>query len=211
MTFCSMTRSARVRRASCSNAALRRLLGRRTGCAPAVLKFETGPFGKPRLQGEPRCSFSLSHSGDHALVVLADKGEIGVDLEELRPMYDMEALARQCLAERERFLFEATPLAERELALLWSWTRKEACLKALGTGLQVEPSSFDVGTDVREQRVRIDTAEGVREVVVHSLVPAPGWIAALALEEKRPKEGMSHAPSADASAAGRAFPPGWPP
>lgn len=179
------------RRYVAAHAALRRLLGRRMGQAADTLRFETGAFGKPRLAGERRCSFSLSHSDDQALVAVSDDDEVGVDLEQLRPLPDIDALARQCLATRERFHFDATPVAERELAFLRAWTRKEACLKALGTGLHVEPASFEAGIDTSEQRVRIDTAEGVREVVVHSLSPMPGWVAALAWVPGRPKEGVT--------------------
>jgi 4'-phosphopantetheinyl transferase len=164
-----------------AHVALRHVLGLRTGRPPGSLRFEAGAFGKPRLRDAPRCAFSLSHSGDQALVALAAGGEIGVDLEaQSRSLRDVDALARQCLSERERFHFDATPEAERELAFLRAWTRKEACLKALGTGLQVEPSSFDTGLDACERRVRITTLEGVADVVVHSLAPMPGWIAALA-------------------------------
>ena len=164
-----------------AHVALRQLLGVRTGRAPDALRFEAGAFGKPRLRDEPGCSFSLSHSGDQALVALADGGEIGVDLESTSgTLRDLDALARQCLGEREQFDFDATPVAERELAFLRAWTRKEACLKALGTGLQVAPSSFETGLDASEQQVRIPTSEGVRDVVVRSFVPMPGWVAALA-------------------------------
>ena len=179
------------RRYVAAHAALRRLLGQRLDRAPQALRFEAGAFGKPRLAGEPGCAFSLSHSGDHALVALAGAGEIGVDLEQWRPMPDIDALARQCLTEGELFHFDATPVAERELAFLRAWTRKEACLKALGTGLQIEPASFESGLDTREQRVLIDTAQGARELVVHSLAPLPGWVAALAWLSNKPKEGMT--------------------
>ena len=164
-----------------AHVALRQLLGVRTGRAPDTLRFEAGAFGKPRLRDEARCSFSLSHSGDQALVALADGGEIGVDLERTSgALRDLDALARQCLGEREQFHFDATPEAERELAFLRAWTRKEACLKALGTGLQVAPSSFETGLDAREQQVRIPTSEGARDVIVRSFAPMPGWVAALA-------------------------------
>jgi len=178
------------RRYVAAHAALRRLLGQRLERAPETLRFEVGAFGKPRLLGEPGCTFSLSHSGDHALVVTADGG-VGVDLEQLRALPDIDALARQCLTERERFHFDATPAAERELSLLRAWTRKEACLKALGTGLQVEPASFEAGLDTREQRVLIDCGQGTRELVVRSFEPLSGWVAALAWAPDRPKEGMT--------------------
>jgi 4'-phosphopantetheinyl transferase len=176
-----------------AHAALRRLLARCTGQAPQALRFDLGAFGKPQLRGTPGCAFSLSHSGDLALVALAGDGEIGVDLEPVRPMRDTDALVRQCLSERERLHFHALPESERAFAFLQAWTRKEACLKAIGTGLQIEPSAVETGIDAAQRQVVVATPEGDREIAVSSLVPAPGWVAALARVGGRPKEGMTAA------------------
>jgi len=179
------------RRFVAAHAGLRRLLGERVGVDPAALRFESGEFGKPRLRDEPGCTFSLSHSGDEALVALHDSGDIGVDLEALGSTRDIEGLARHCLTQVELVGFDATPEAERELAFLRAWTRKEACLKALGSGLQIAPSTVETGVDAAERRVRVDMPGGVCELEVRTLVPMPGWIAAVATLNVRPKEGMA--------------------
>jgi len=176
-----------------AHAALRRLLGQRTGRLPESLRFELGAFGKPRLSVAAECTFSLSHSGDRALVAIAQDGDIGVDLERVAPLRDAEALVRQCFSEREQRQFFAMPEPERALTFLRAWTRKEACLKALGTGLQVEPSAVDTGLDAAPRRVVIPRPGGERALEVVSLAPAPGWVAALARVAGRPKEGVSGA------------------
>jgi len=159
---------------------LRRLLADRTGRPAASLAFESGPYGKPALVGEPRCAFSLSHCDELALVALADDGEIGVDLERVRELPDLEALARHCLTPAECRDLTALQPDARPLALLARWTRKEACLKALGTGLQIEPSSFAVRADAPQEEVGLTTIWGQRVVLVHAIEPAPGWIGAVA-------------------------------
>ncbi len=168
------------RRFIASHVVLRHLLAARTGRPAASLVFETGPFGKPALRGAPSCAFSLSHSDELALVVLADDGEIGVDLERVRPLTDLDALTRQCLAETERRELEARPPDDRSRAFLACWTRKEACLKALGTGLHVEPSTFAVGVDAASTHVCVSTISGARHVEVQAFEPAPGWVGAVA-------------------------------
>lgn len=173
-----------------AHAGLRRLLADRTGVPAPALRFELGRFGKPRLQHAPRCSFSLSHSGDHALVALADDEEIGVDLEAVHALPDVQALSARCLGPRERFAFAATPEAERELAFLRAWTRKEACLKALGTGLQIEPAAIEVGLDPAERLLQVASPGGSCELVVTSFEPAAGWLAAVARLGARPKGGI---------------------
>jgi 4'-phosphopantetheinyl transferase len=160
--------------------ALRRLLAQRTGRPADSLVIEAGPYGKPSLAGPARCAFSLSHSDELALVALADDGEIGVDLERVRPLSDLDGLERQCLTLGERQLLASLAPDDRTIAFLRRWTRKEACLKALGTGLHVEPSSFAVGDEVGVMQVCVPTISGPRDVLVQDVNVAPGWVAAIA-------------------------------
>jgi len=163
-----------------AHAALRRLLAQRTARDPASLEFAAGPYGKPYLAQAPRCAFSLSHCESQALVALAGDGEIGVDLERVRPLADLDGLARQCLTPAEMHELADVEPGLRPLSFLRLWARKEACLKALGLGLQVEPSTFAVGLSVEGGNVCIPTISGPREVEVHGVEVAPGWIGALA-------------------------------
>jgi len=163
-----------------AHVALRRLLARRAGRDAASLLIETGPYGKPYLAGAPTCAFSLSHCNELALVALADDGEIGVDLERVRLLPDLEALERQCLTAGERHELDGLAPIDRSLAFLRRWTRKEACLKALGTGLHVEPSTFAVGGSGGARQVCVPTISGPRDVQVIDVEVAPGWVGALA-------------------------------
>ncbi|MGC8073555.1 hypothetical protein ACP3W1_23620, partial [Salmonella enterica] len=62
---------------------LRLLLAEREGVPPQSLRYAAGAHGKPRLQGEGRCSFSLSYAAQQALIASADGTEIGVDVTRL--------------------------------------------------------------------------------------------------------------------------------
>jgi len=163
-----------------AHAALRRLLAQRTAHDAAALVIEAGPYGKPYLAHARRCAFSLSHCEDLALVALADDGEIGVDLERVRPLADLDGLARQCLTLHERHEIDGLAPADRSLAFLRRWTRKEACLKALGAGLHIEPSTFAVDGGDTVERVCIQTISGPRDVQVQDVDVRPGWVGALA-------------------------------
>lgn len=172
-----------------AHVALRQVLADRTGRSAAALEFEAGAFGKPRVAGAPRCEFSLSHSDDLALIALADEGEIGVDIERVRALPDLDALARQCLAADELRALEALPTADRAFSFLQTWTRKEACLKALGLGLQIEPASFSVGRATDATQASIATPCGMCIVHVHTVEPADGWVGALAYVTERSQGG----------------------
>jgi len=146
--------------------------------------FDVGEHGKPRIRGLARGGFNLSHSGRHAIIGVSHTHEIGVDVEELRPVPDAAAVARGQYSARECEAVEA--LADPDKAsttFLDIWTRKEACLKALGPGFSAAASGFDVGPSVYADTIVDGPANvGIRIV---SLQPGPGLAAALARVEGR--------------------------
>ena len=91
------------------------------------------PGGKPYIPGGPE--FSLSHSGTLAVIALADV-PVGADAEKDRPVGE---------AVRLRALTGAERADSRDF--LFFWTRKEAALKCLGTGVDRALDSLDVRAD----------------------------------------------------------------
>ncbi|PIF73430.1 4'-phosphopantetheinyl transferase [Variovorax sp. 54] len=150
--------------------ALRQALCAYTGLHPAALTLATGAFGKPSLAGPTRAQFSLSHSQGLALIAIGGRGPLGADLELLRPMPDATALAAAHFTPREQDALAALPAHERDHAFLTCWTRKEACLKAIGVGLLVSPQSFEVGVTPDGRCVELPVAG---RTLVLVLGPAP--------------------------------------
>lgn len=116
-----------------AHAFLRRAIGRRTGTDPAHLAFELGDAGKPALAGGPR--FSLAHSGDHALLAVADDAEVGADLELVRPELAQPPSAERFFSPRERADLARLAEPERVRRFFQLWTAKEAYRKATGEGI----------------------------------------------------------------------------
>lgn len=180
-----------------ARAALRQLIGQRTGTPPAALRFATGRFGKPALATHDGLQFNLSHSGATGVLALSDRLATGIDVEVLRPMPDASALAEAYFAPAERSAIAAiADAAARDAAFLRCWTRKEACLKAIGIGLHLATAGFDVGTQPDERTVEIATAEGVERVWLQPLALGDGLLASLAL-----RLGRGPAPSRRAASA----------
>jgi 4'-phosphopantetheinyl transferase len=129
---------------------LRRILALRAGCRPEELVFTIGEFGKPSLaHPDTDLCFSASSSGGWALVAVAAGRELGADVERLDARLgaaeELSRLARRVLTSSEQAELERLAPRARPRAFLRAWTRKEALLKALGTGLAREPDTVEVG------------------------------------------------------------------
>jgi 4'-phosphopantetheinyl transferase len=151
-----------ARRYRASHIALRTVLATVTGVSAQALVFVEGAFGKPHLQPPGLPHFNMSHSGGWALIGICHSVPIGVDIELLEPMDDLVALARRNFSREECEAFEATSGHLQLEAFLQCWTRKEACLKALGSGLSIEPHVFQAGLGTQRCRTSI----GVEHAVV---------------------------------------------
>jgi 4'-phosphopantetheinyl transferase len=171
------------RRYIAAHSALRRLLAAHTGRALEQVRYRIGEFGKPHLLDGTPCSFNLSHSEDVGLIGIADigdNGEIGVDVEVLRPVLDASALAADNFTGPEQGTLSAANASERDLVFFWGWTRKEACLKAIGSGLSIRPDSFEVGLNGGIRDVTIQTPQKSATVRVQSFRHGPRVLGALA-------------------------------
>jgi 4'-phosphopantetheinyl transferase len=126
---------------------LREILSAYTGEKPAALRLVYGQFGKPSLAPSSAAAdvhFNLSHSAGLVLYAVASKREVGIDTERIVPGALTQPLVERLMSPAEISVFQQlTPSAQCK-AFFDCWTRKEAYLKGLGVGLQVEPNSFAV-------------------------------------------------------------------
>lgn len=130
-----------------ARAMVRHLLGHLSQQPAASLAWRTGPHGKPALldpmpeRGAGHTlRFNLSHSGRWALLATSFTMELGVDIEERASRAHLSEMVERILSVEERGHLAATSSTTTHTTthtdtLLKAWTRKEACLKALGTGL----------------------------------------------------------------------------
>jgi 4'-phosphopantetheinyl transferase len=80
-----------------------------------------------------------------AMVAVSIGREVGIDIERIRPDIDIAGLAKMCFTQREIAALAQVPQADRVAAFFSCWTRKEALLKAQGTGLMRPPNEVEVG------------------------------------------------------------------
>lgn len=131
--------------------ALRLLLGRALGRDPRALELVAGVHGKPALAAAGAApqplQFNLSHSGSRVLLALCRDDPVGVDIEAPRVVPDQLPIARRFFSAGEAAALAALPVAQQQAAFFRCWTRKEAYLKAHGTGLSGGLGSFSVSLD----------------------------------------------------------------
>ena len=166
-----------------AHGALRTILSGYLGMPPGAVRFDTTQSGKPYVPGAD-LTFNLSRSEGLALCAITVAGQVGVDIERLRPVDDEDAIVHRYFAPGEMRQYEAVRSPERTAAFFSTWTRKEAFVKAVGAGLQCELSSFEVEVSPQAVCPRLTLESGEQQAIwsLRSFFPRPQYIAAVALD-----------------------------
>ncbi len=166
---------------------LRVLLGTYLHQDPSQVRFVYDANGRPALAGDPgedHPSFSLTHSRGLALYAITSRRAVGVDVEYHRINTDCLKIAEQFFSAREVEALQGRADGSQVRDFFALWTCKEACLKALGTGLslpldQVEVDLGEAGFPVLRS-LQGDPHEAA-EWSLRQLVAKPDYSAALAV------------------------------
>jgi len=166
---------------------LRKTLAQHLLVGARDIAFAYGPFGKPALLptgfGET-VEFNMSHSGGRAILAVARGASVGVDVEEMIHVSEWRGIASHYFSAYENAALSMVTTELRNAAFYCCWTRKEAFLKALGSGLAHPLDSFDVSLD--ESRAELVAVRGdlaaPADWTLHHLCPAPGYVGALAVK-----------------------------
>ena len=94
-------------------------------------------------------SFNVSHSGKHGLIAIAPKGRLGVDIEERTDRRDFDRLIEAAFGPDEQTDLKRERASGNVQLFYKLWTVKEALIKALGTGLSLDPATFEAPVAMR--------------------------------------------------------------
>ena len=115
---------------------LRCVLGRYLGRPPRSLQLTEGAYGKPVLDdGGATLRFNVSHSRDTILCAVASGSDVGVDVEFVQRDLDWTGIAATWFRPPECQRLSELPSPQAAVAFFDLWVRREAMLKAAGTGL----------------------------------------------------------------------------
>lgn len=170
--------------------ALREILALYLNANPSELTFDYSPNGKPTLAGQfakTGIHFNLAHSEELALIAVTRIGIVGVDVERVRAVKEMDHLVARFFSPRESEAFQKVSEAEKPAAFFNLWTRKEALLKATGEGitrsLSLVEVSFLPGQPAQLIAIAGDSAKAA-EWSLRELSPAIGFTGAIAIQSR---------------------------
>jgi len=106
-------------------------------------------FGLENDRFAKQVFYSISHSGNYVMCVLADR-RVGIDIEnKFRSVFSeakqeqLSKIAKKCLTMGEEIRFETCDEDKKVDLMLHYWTRKESYSKAIGKGLGIDFSTID--------------------------------------------------------------------
>lgn len=111
------------------------LEGNESDPLPPVTERGTGLPAVPALDDAGR-GYSLSHSGDLAAVAVSDSGPVGIDIEQMKSVRDIDGLLRETASAGDQARYQsAADEAARRSVFYGYWTRKEALIKLRHAGI----------------------------------------------------------------------------
>ena len=130
-----------------SRSVLRKIIGELISLNPKLIKILTNEFGKPFLEGTEysNLKFNLSHSGDLIVYAFCLETDVGIDIEHIDYSINYIELAKSFFSADEISFSLNSVYEKKNIENFYSiWTRKEAMLKSLGTGLLHDLKTIDV-------------------------------------------------------------------
>lgn len=132
------------RRWAAARAALKLVLALHLRCRPHAVSVGARRHSKPFLRRPHRgLHFSVSHAEGVALIAVCASARVGVDVERIRPLDDLDAVAAQVLSTGELEALNALEGRRRDEAFFRYWTAKESIVKASGEGLSVDLATVE--------------------------------------------------------------------
>ena len=122
---------------------LKKIIATYSGIEPNLLQFICEKYGKPVLTHK-KLLFNMSRSEGLALYAFTRNREVGIDIENIREIPEMDQIVARYFSSIEKSFFHALPECSKKNVFFQLWTRKEAYLKGVGIGLTQPLDEFDV-------------------------------------------------------------------
>ncbi len=162
---------------------LRDILSRYLQLEAKHVQLTYSKFGKPSLT-DHEYEFNLSHSHNLAVYAVTVGKRLGIDVEGIRQIANLENIAMRFFAPIEYRTLCNLPEEQKLVSFLNCWTRKEAFIKAVGSGLSYPLDKFSVslipGEPARLLHIE-DEPDTIGAWSWLAFSPTEGYIAALTM------------------------------
>ena len=113
--------------------------------------------GKPFCKNDETLYFNVSNSGEFCVFAFSRENEVGIDLEQIRPMSDLDELINKNFTLNEQVFIRKS--GEDTLRrFFFFWTIKESYLKAIGEGMRIEPHKLEFS--IQQNRIQLMEVNG---------------------------------------------------
>ncbi len=143
-----------------SQGLLRLLLANYLNIAPKKIKIGKHNKGKPYPADYPNLRFNISNSGKQVVYAFSIDSEVGVDIEHIRKLNDLDELINTNFGAPERVYINKTS-NNKQYRFFKFWTVKEAYLKAIGLGMRLPPDNLEFS--IENGIYKLQTINGVFE------------------------------------------------
>lgn len=130
-----------------SHGFMRKVLARYLNIEADKIEYLNGEKGKPCLADSSYYNlnglqFNLSHTQDLAILAVTKNAALGIDIEYNNRKTDWKGICKRFFTVPEQQALFSLAEEQQEIAFFDLWTRKEAYMKVLGTGLSLSPTEF---------------------------------------------------------------------
>ena len=170
-----------------SKGILRQLLADYLVCEYQEIEFEYNDFGKPGIATSSNADdirFNLSHSGNLAVFSFVKNKNIGIDVEQVQEIQDMDGVVNLCFSESEKEWFYRISPAEKKEIFYKIWTTKEAYIKAIGKGFSFSPNRINLELNSKNEIIfkEIIGKDDLKRWKLYSFKPDPDSISSVVVE-----------------------------
>lgn len=113
---------------------LKKILSQYIDCNPSDVKISYQKKGKPHIT-DKKIEFNVSHSGDLSVYAVSTARKIGIDIEEIREIANIDTIMKYFYTKKESDQINRKKGLQRMKEFFKIWTQKEAIVKMFGMGI----------------------------------------------------------------------------
>lgn len=141
-----------------SQGGLKLLLSNYLNIPTSEVKLGKHKKGKPYSVDNPQLHFNMSNSGKKVVYAFSMDEELGIDLEQLRALHDLNELIQKNYTKKEQEYINKRA-DQVSFRFFKFWTIKEAYLKAIGVGMRIPPEHLEF--TVQNGNYQLQSIQGV--------------------------------------------------